>query len=68
MPGFGKTPPTVMSVTNGVALPGDPIAMVHLGQLYLAGRGVAVDLARGRQLVSCAAERGGSLSLRPLRP
>ncbi len=61
MPGYGKTPGATIPITVGPARPGDPVAMAHLGRLYLSGRGVPVDAARGDRLLACAAGQGVAL-------
>jgi TPR repeat protein len=61
-PAVGKQPGFLVPVTSGLAAPGDPIAIAHLGVLYLSGRGAPLDEPRGRQLLACAAARGATLS------
>lgn len=65
MPGNGKVPPTFLQVTSGPALSADPVALSRLGDLYLSGRGMPMDLARGRLLLACvAAYRSSSVAMR----
>jgi TPR repeat protein len=63
MPGYGHVAGTVLPVTAGPATPGDPVAMAHLGWLYVDGAFLPFDEDRGRELLSCAELRGVRLSL-----
>jgi TPR repeat protein len=57
MPGYGKVSGTVLSIP-APPRPGDPVAMAHLGWLYINGDALPFDEARGRELLACAATRG----------
>jgi TPR repeat protein len=59
MPGYGKVSGTTLTVP-GPSLPGDPIAMAHLGWLYIDGDALPFDELRGRELLACAAARGAN--------
>lgn len=63
MPGFGSVPGSVIAIGGaGPAMPGDPIAMQHFGELYRTGSGVPVNLDRANILLSCAAKSGVGVS------
>jgi hypothetical protein len=57
MPGYGKVPGTVLAIPRP-AETGDPVAIAHLGWLYIQGDVLPFDEARGRELLACAAARG----------
>lgn len=58
MPGFGKTPGSVIMVPTGGAHAGDPVAMRYLGVAYMTGTGVKKGEEWGRTLLACAARFG----------
>jgi TPR repeat protein len=57
MPGYGKTSGTVLAIP-GPTRAGDPVAMAHLGWLYINGDALPFDESRGREFLACAAARG----------
>jgi hypothetical protein len=65
MPGYGKTPGSTIPITVGPATPGDLVAMAHLAHLYLIGRGLPEDDARGQRLLACAAAHGVATNADP---
>ena len=60
MPGFGKIPGSVIAVRGGANMPGDPIAMRRLGEMYQMGLGVPADQFDARLLLECAATSGAA--------